>query len=576
MVQSPTIHHRRTQFALPSSHRTLVTIGLVLMGVQLILLKVGIRLYQNEHHQQQPTISLQQRPPNKKEKRIPDATFQGYPVYYHELDANSKDSFSSLVHCVGENYQRWTSWKHRSCYFQLFCLDLSTKEFLVWDKRQPIMPHLTKRTFLDVSQTFMRPALKTMSTVSLGGINNKWGKDGVARLEWFPTIRILDEQTKPPSSFYTLPSNVVLIPFHSLAGSNPGHFVWDDLLSIYNLLDIFQLISDTNIDPSSNYEPLLIRYVLDGSGLWASCDWTDEKREACHAIQSKFAPLIMKYPPTTRTTKNMTIGNDTNNSTTTTTTTYQSTIELTTQIHAHLSSVDGLQPLLKSSERKSDLICARHGVAGIGALTDHGTQKFHGWLESDYRTTQNHGRGRLIWKFRAFAMHNLGLSPHTPPSTRPYRIVFSEASSHNPVRNLDFAKQRWALQQLFPPDQVSIERYIFQNYSLIDQVQMASQTSIFITGCGGGAVTATFLPRGASLIVYYNEVGGQEHNIRTFKPARLDWDLLNNMAYVRVHWFPSQTMNDAEDISAFVKVVQHELGIIQRETGTGQEVPKVS
>ena len=36
---------------------------------------------------------------------------------------------------------------------------------------------------------------------------------------------------------------------------------------------------------------------------------------------------------------------------------------------------------------KSQLICARHGLAGIGALTDHGTEKTHGWEEDDYKIT---------------------------------------------------------------------------------------------------------------------------------------------------------------------------------------------
>ena len=56
---------------------------------------------------------------------------------------------------------------------------------------------------------------------------------------------------------------------------------------------------------------------------------------------------------------------------------------------------------------------------------------------------------------------------------------------------------------------------------------------------GGGAVTAMFASRGASVFVYYSETDGQRDNRHTNEPARLDWDLLNAMSYLRVHWLVS-------------------------------------
>jgi hypothetical protein len=75
-------------------------------------------------------------------------------------------------------------------------------------------------------------------------------------------------------------------------------------------------------------------------------------------------------------------------------------------------------------------------------------------------------------------------------------------------------------------------------------------------------MTATFLPRGSSLIVYYNHTGGLDFD--TLKsngsPARLDWDLLNNAAHLRVHWLPiTESMNEGSELELFVRLVQHEL-----------------
>ena len=78
-------------------------------------------------------------------------------------------------------------------------------------------------------------------------------------------------------------------------------------------------------------------------------------------------------------------------------------------------------------------------------------------------------------------------------------------------------------------------------------------------------MTATFLPRGATLILYYDEQGGynfaNNFNI-TGDPAFLDWDLMNNMSYLRVHWLPIGTMNTDAGIDMVVHLIQHEVEAI--------------
>lgn len=86
-------------------------------------------------------------------------------------------------------------------------------------------------------------------------------------------------------------------------------------------------------------------------------------------------------------------------------------------------------------------------------------------------------------------------------------------------------------------------------------------------------MTATFLPRNAALIVYYDATGGIDFGAdslaRNHQPARLDWDLLNNAAaHLRVHWLPVQGMDDKDGnpggLELFVKLVQHEVAILRR------------
>ena len=504
-------------------------VGLIL--AQAVIFNIGVNFLHRSslpsapqnHPAKVPVRGFQRTRKTKTRKRAApdpnaDGNFSGYPIYFKQ----EKEIFTS-PHCVGENYQEGKSWMHRSCKFNFFCFDASTKDFVVFQSpsEEKIYSHLDKRPFVDVSQSYLKHNTTHTNTVALGGINLKWTmrENGVPRMEWFPEIRSLDPEQS--LSYYELPPNVVMLPFHSMNGANPGHLVWDDFLPLFTLLTMYQLEEESHL--------LMMRFVLKGErGLWASCDFKDEKREDCEKMHKKFLPLMMGTDPIH---------------------------DLATTEKFHFEPKE---------PGKTQLICARHGLAGIGALTDHGTEKTHGWEEDDYKITHNHGRGGMFYEFRNYMMTNIGLPleyNHKPP----FRIVFSEKSSNIPTRNIDFTSQIDVLRKSFNPKYVSVESYVFKDLSLAEQVEIASQTSIFITGCGGGAVTAMFLPKGASVLLYYLEDGGLKGGRESGKPARLDWDLFNNLAYLKVHWLPKRTMHKEADLRSLAFLVQHELDGLSRE-----------
>jgi hypothetical protein len=210
-------------------------------------------------------------------------------------------------------------------------------------------------------------------------------------------------------------------------------------------------------------------------------------------------------------------------------------------------------------------VCAKHGLAGLGSLNDHGVKKGHGWDKNDYKTTHNHGRGGQLWQFRNYLINNLGIRPiHEIPST-PFLIIFSEKSSEHSHRSLDFSKEIKALTEAELGPDVRIYSHQMKKYPLREQAELVSQAAIYVTGCGGGAVTATFLPKGSSLIVYFGEKGGVENNRNSGLPARLDWDYINNMAYTRVHWIGQNSKHTEESLNGFVTLIKHEVEIIRRE-----------
>lgn len=482
----------------------------------------------------------------------PDGYFNGFPVHLRQQhqnlpnnnDGNDNDKDSnnpahSSVHCVGDNYQD-DAWLQRSCSFAMLCYDLAEQDFVIFQSHndQVLERFLQTRPAAKVASTMHQGSNSNNESmgVALGGLNLKWslptnGPPTSTSFKWFPRILNATDLT----SYYVLPSNTVLVPYHSLSAKNPGHLVWDDFLPIFTLLSMFQLQDHVIL-------PLRIKFA---QKLFASCEASDKNEHMCQKMTQKFLPLLVgpDYP-----------------------------YNLTRADTAQFVTTNNNN---KRQQRSSNYVCASRGAAGLAALTDHGTKKFHGWMRDDYKVTQNLGRGPLLYEFRNFMLDNLRLLPGssstssaTVPTTTndlqpPYKIAISLASSDIPSRNLDFEKQIDTLQQSFPPDLISIETYSMKDLSVKEQVKIASETAIFITICGGGAVTGMFLPKGAAVILYYLEHGGVEYGVQTHLPAFLDWDLFNNLAYLRTHWLPTQTMDQRVDLRALVLLVRQELEMIQ-------------
>lgn len=292
------------------------------------------------------------------------------------------------------------------------------------------------------------------------------------------------------------------------------------------------------------HDLLAMRYILPGDGLWASCDWREDRREDCAFMLKKFGNLMVSK---------------------------EGVLPFATQ-------KDPRFQLLVNNAPKSNLVCARHGLAGMGALTDHGTKKGHGWEPTDYNIVHNHGRGGQLWRFRNFMLGNLGIPVSEAPPPKPFKIIFSEGSSKAGYRNYNWMHHLGALSSTDMGDDVAIESYKFSEFSLKEQVDIISQAAIFVTAGGGGAVTATFLCRGASAIIFYGSDTGLRNGRISYTPARLDYDYFNNMAYVRTHWIgmrkkdaydlrraQEQTQQQMDDIDGFVTLVKHDLDIIRKE-----------
>ena len=232
--------------------------------------------------------------------------------------------------------------------------------------------------------------------ISIGGINPKWARD-VEMMKWFPKLLDLKDLVQPVDGkmggAYFLPHDVVMVPFHSFAGMNVGHLLWDDWLPLFSILETFDYLDK---------KPLFIRYILERQQ-WASCDY-HKNVETCAKMMSKFLPLLGVGKP-----------GDNN--------------KLWT-IHDFDFAVG--HSGINSESAKSRYVCGENGLAGLGMMTDHGI-KLHGWQPKDYETSHNTNRGGSLYRFRNYMMRNIGVSAaplqRNTDKKAKVKVVFSVNSS---------------------------------------------------------------------------------------------------------------------------------------------------
>ena len=438
----------------------------------------------------------------------PAALFNNVSVYYR-----NNNPLHSTVSCLGENFQE-DAWKFRSCKYRNLCFNVSSSEFLIFQSQE----QAAFETLAAKQGKFTHPSSLSNLHVGVGGINPKW-KGEVKTLRWVPRV-IKGDLTE---GYYEFAPDTIWVPFHSFAGYNVGHLVWDDFFPIFKLLSIFSFVESSTLDFQ------LILSLLQFK-LWGTCDWNPKNYQACFEVTfPKFLPA-------------MGLTNET---------------AFSIVHESRLETIDGSQP-------KTDIVCSPHGAAGMGILTDHGF-KLHGWNLEDYKTTHNVGRGKMLYDFRNFMLRNLEIPIEPKSFGPPYKVVFSKFSSKTAGRVKGFGKQLNLLKKHFNQSYVQTESHRMSGYSLHEQARITSEAAIFVSVVGGGTVTATFAPRGSSIILFYESKGGIKKNVMVEEPARLDWDVLNHASHVRVHWLPVETLDEDKDLEFFLELVKHELHLISHQ-----------
>lgn len=410
-----------------------------------------------------------------------------------------QDSFFSTVHCVGENYGT-DAWKYRSCQFRNICFDTSAHEYVLFPSKEEIELHRLLQLrqqdgFVSVSTSMQD------KSVSLGTLSQAWSTSEQSTIRWFP--RIETDRTKLLElGVYMIPSDKVLVPFHSFQAKDAGHLIIDDWFPIYLVASIFGL---------EQKQLLLVRHTL-RQPLPGTCDENSLNYQACQKNFDKYAPLMSREP-------NKLI----------------------------LQS----EELAQVASSKSHFVCSKYAAAGLGLVANH-MVKDSDFKTDDYKLTHMVGYGTLLWQYRSFIMDNLFPSGHNLPLKvllNELTVTFDVSTATSELAQLDDIIR----QQVSSTNVLTIR---FEELELKKAASIVSRSAILVVDCrqGEGLALSLLLPRHASLVIYCPD----ESNVT--KSMQLDWDMFNHGGYFRTYWLSRPDLE-----SKLLQVIRAEIELLNLE-----------
>jgi hypothetical protein len=290
--------------------------------------------------------------------------------------------------------------------------------------------------------------------------------------------------------------------------------IWDDFLSLYTLLDVFDRTEDRVMLSQ------MMRPVTD--------DFEEQSPPEAEDLIAKFLGVF---------------GGE------------HANYDLRTMEEFALNLKQKKKSLRTAKQKEGNpiVVCAAHAVTGSGTMSDHGESHWHGQIKSDFDLPLNMGRGGVFRRYRHFMMNNMGVDSRAPIQKKPhYNIVVAAGSSNKKDRaDVDFTNQIHALNQAFK-NRAQIVVHDLASMSVKQQMELASTTAVYVTVVGGGSVTGYFLPKGASVFLYYGS-------------KKLDWDFWNNFPDVNVHWMPLKDRDAKHDLISLVELVGRELDYLDQE-----------
>lgn len=459
-------------------------------------------------------------------KLLLTASFRGSREHSSQQQLhNRKYSSFSCSLSFSDSHSSPQSWLARSCELRGLCFDgnISRSWLSLAPDSTYALPGISERPNL---------------TVSLSPASSVW--KGSPGTPWAPQVKLKEI----PAKDVTWAGGTHFF-YSSYNAENPGHFMFEELYGWWLLMHTFGLSAELRHD-------LATAWRFPTARPW-TCDERLEKGdlagvERCHRIARKFTPTLLSH----------------------------------TAINADRVRADRfpwsrthLQRRPADAPASTRTVCFERVLVGLGFNTDHCQDESEHGINLQAQPLCNAGRAGLLREFAGdiLAKHGIQhpgkwlLHPGAHTCVRELgfwqtafansalaggvmpKVVFAEQSSENRFF-VDQHSIREALANWLPA-----ESFVAANLAKMDvaeQLQLMSQTAVFITTCGGGSVVNIFMPPGSTLVIICNW------------NTRRDWHIYNFMAERNVRWVDTGMSSSIEvHIPSLQQLVQQGLDSFQ-------------
>ena len=210
-------------------------------------------------------------------------------------------------------------------------------------------------------------------------------------------------------------------------------------------------------------------------------------------------------------------------------------------------------------EVENEIICFPRAAYGPTPFANQASGH-HGWNPTD-PIAPAFGRAPMMFEFTRHMMRSVDVADVPSKSLGEIVIFFSSSSSDriniNFIPHAKAAEDNLKVLQAKVNQAVGHERLkvvvkheILYKKTAVEQLKLASTACVYVTAAGGGAFTAQFLPRGASIVLYHHSAGEHMHK------GRVDWKVFNSATWMRSTYLD---YTDAGDIPKLSELITSEV-----------------
>lgn len=443
----------------------------------------------------QKRISLSQPPPSPPVLLNPFRDVTLLPFHVNDGSRHNYYSSYQCVSAVGSNdHPDEVRFLSRTCKFTNLYYTPHDATFHYYPSPAEVSLYRNNETAILILQEEM--------SISLGHVLQKDSKsiDTVPPFtKWNPVVHIND--SSPPSNFAKIanPENPLFLLYHPFYSFNFGHFIWDDLLGLFSMMDMFSMNDiggrggDDNLLSQQSKEkqiiPLMVEFA--GQDSYHRCQ-AQLKRINMYGRWDQCTKMYQKmFPPLLRIETHST----------------GDILRTNTWLRGmdnvgYWSSVKSARNTSTNNEEEKDWnkmipnmshVLIPTALAGMGRL---------GQMSCTADCTI--GRASQLASFRDFLMRNVFwkdyetmVKHHDPAGYITFSLPFG---SSRPTAVTFFEDIIPVAKQLYGHDKVKVVN--FTNMTVRDQALLAMDTAVLFSYHGGGSATSVFLPKHASILLH--------------------------------------------------------------------------